>query len=256
MEQDILNEKEKEWLIEILIKSGRCSKLEKRKALIRQIGLRPDEFDLEGEARDFATNFIFDLNDAGRDRALKKIVEKVGLQVPRYQREVVQLRVKLGILPPAIKQPPVVQHSTRMPPQQRPKLTIPVSLPTKSNPIALIQKIWFLLLPIVLIWALIAKNLPDVPSDRKLLSLLVSGAVGGVLSGVFAGLAWKRTVPSVEWEQFALLCPLGGLVIGGISWAIAGNFLSRDSSGAIGTILGLIVAVAIFWGLAQLQTRR
>ncbi|MFN6567342.1 toll/interleukin-1 receptor domain-containing protein [Dendronalium sp. ChiSLP03b] len=143
----------------------------------------------------------------------------------------------------------------------RPPITR-LSISTVDNAVAVGKKIWFILLPLVIIWffvgAINQSFISNINSTQVLIVLIISGSLGGFFSGLAAWIAWWRIVVarrSVQWEQ-ALLCSIIGLIGGAIGWAIIGNTLNnqggnlREYGHVFGLFFGLIVVVAILGWLS------
>ena len=266
MEEDIFNYEEQELLKELLKRSGRCSR-ERRESLIRDIGLDPSNYDLSGETGDFIINFVGRLIDVGDRTAIERILKKVGPNVPGFQQKLLQLEVRLGIAernqPPPIRPPIPPPVSSRPAPSQN--TTISVVQPTALRVrhfIAIVKKIWFIILPIAFIWLIVGKqSKQDIPSDQLLNALLFYGAIGGFSSGVGAELARWRVARSIQWEQ-ALMHLIIGLVGGSIGWTIVAKIADSSIAGILrsygevfGLFVGLIVVTVILWWLSLIRSR-
>ena len=134
---------------------------------------------------------------------------------------------------------------------------------TASSAVRLGNKIWFILLPIVIIWFLVGVSysfIPDIKITDRPTILVISGSVGGLFSGLGGWLAWWRIAPrSVQLEQ-ALLSSVIGLIGGAIGWSLVGIIFIEsnnliDDGGVVGLFFGLIVVGVIFWGLNIIRSR-
>lgn len=73
---EILNEQERDRLVDLLLRASKLySNSRQRKSLIRQVGLKPGLFELEGEGEIFVMNFVSDLVDEGNQEVLQKLCQ-------------------------------------------------------------------------------------------------------------------------------------------------------------------------------------
>ncbi|MDZ7958294.1 MAG: hypothetical protein RMY34_10395 [Aulosira sp. DedQUE10] len=164
-------------------------------------------------------------------------------------------------------QPPVntkLPSNTKSQPQPAPatikkgKSTIR-SISTVDYAIAVGKKMWFIMLPIVMLWFVLGIYGLKSDNQKSLISIwIISGSLGGALSGLGGCLAWWRVAPRLfQWEQVLLFLTIG-VISGAISWAIVGKILDtwnlQDSYGSfVGLLFGFIVVCVIIW---QLSLRR
>ncbi|MBD2450702.1 hypothetical protein H6G76_26950 [Nostoc sp. FACHB-152] len=142
----------------------------------------------------------------------------------------------------------------------RPSPTRPPTF-TVNSAVDVGKKIWFILLPIVILWFFVGaanKSFLDASNNAQSLNtLIICGSVGGLASGLGGWIAWWRVALArrpIHWEQ-ALMSSIIGLIGGAITWAGVGNVLSNggifsDHTPTIGLFFGLIVVTGIFGWLS------
>lgn len=141
--------------------------------------------------------------------------------------------------PSRINQAPIPWNisSLRSAPSQT-DLNSLASFPAQN--VNVLRKVWPFLGLIMLTWLIVGIiSRPDPWGEWDLPALMIPGLMGGLLSGLFEGLARRRICSSTPWDKIFQMCFVSGLV-GLLAWSIVGR-LSTDYK----TIAGLFSGIAI-----------
>ncbi len=83
-------------------------------------------------------------------------------------------------------------------------------------------------------------------------SLIMSGAVGGMIVGGIQGLVFYTQIPGMAW--WVLIQVISGAVSWGLGWFILGSVSRAIGHTTTGLILASSVAIAIMWGISATMT--
>lgn len=123
----------------------------------------------------------------------------------------------------------------------------------KNAFIFFLKKTWFLQITVISIWLIISSFLSGVVNRDLLITLFISGSLGGTLSGVIEGISLKIVRPNIRTQEVFLKYPLIGLCFGVAGWSIAGmalgiKYMNNGYEYWIGFVSGMItVLIAGLW---------
>ncbi|WP_155523776.1 hypothetical protein [Nodosilinea nodulosa] len=83
-------------------------------------------------------------------------------------------------------------------------------------------------------------------------SLIMSGAVGGLIIGGIQGLVFYTQIPGMAW--WVLIQVISGAVSWGLGWFILGSVTRAIGHTTTGLILAGSVAIAMMWGISATMT--
>ncbi|MBE9157707.1 hypothetical protein IQ265_12855 [Nodosilinea sp. LEGE 06152] len=83
-------------------------------------------------------------------------------------------------------------------------------------------------------------------------SLIMSGAVGGIIIGGIQGLVFYTQIPGMAW--WVLIQIISGAVSWGLGWFILGSVTRAIGHTTTGLILTSSVAIAMMWGISATMT--
>jgi uncharacterized membrane protein len=83
-------------------------------------------------------------------------------------------------------------------------------------------------------------------------SLIMSGAVGGLMIGGIQGLVFYTQIPGMAW--WVLVQVISGAVSWGLGWLILSSVTRAIGHTTTGLILTSPVAIAMMWGISATMT--
>jgi len=105
----------------------------------------------------------------------------------------------------------------------------------------------------LVVWLLIGYILQEnIDSGNFFPILLLSGSLGGALTGLLGGLCWQKVSPSIRSEEIFLKCPLIGLISGVSIWSIVRLILGTKNIREYGILMGFVggivsILIMSFW---------
>jgi hypothetical protein len=83
-------------------------------------------------------------------------------------------------------------------------------------------------------------------------SLIMSGAIGGMMTGGIQGLVFYTQIPGMAW--WVLIQVISGAISWGLGWTVLGYVTEAIGHTNAGLVLSSPVAIAMMWGISAAMT--